>query len=154
MPRDWVNTFNYFPSNGLTGFVYGSNAQKQFDIRIRPVGYPVQAEVQCLANTWSPTTVSSGYGVQTLGTCQFADPGIAATACPLAFPPNLIEDQFYGACPGGLPCLTRVAVHRLQLFWRHVHRQDARHQDQRTLSAGVARLGQVWGLRRRRRRVS
>jgi hypothetical protein len=26
---------------------------------------------------------------------QFADPGVAAVACPLAFPPNLIEDQFY-----------------------------------------------------------
>lgn len=74
VPRSWTNKFNFYPSNGLTGLVYGQSATKTFDIKIRPT---VGADLICTAS-WAPTPLSGDAtrGIQTLGTCQFPDPGV------------------------------------------------------------------------------
>lgn len=85
VPRSWTNKFNFFPSNGLSGFVFGSSPTKTFDIKIRPT---VGSDLICTA-VWNPTptTADPKYGIQTLGSCQFPDPGVCrATANQSNFP--------------------------------------------------------------------
>ena len=97
-PRDEVNRFRF----GGPGNVYGSNSNLQFDIRISSVA--TIADLICTGIVWAPSATTrpggaptnSNWAVQSLGTCQFADPGVAATTCGLLYPPNVIEDQFYG----------------------------------------------------------
>ncbi len=94
VPRGWTNTFDFFPSNGLTGAVFGASATQQFEVRLRAISFPGTADIVC-SGTWAPTVVSAGFGVQTVGTCQFPDPGVSTAPCPMSTPPHLIEDQFY-----------------------------------------------------------
>lgn len=93
-----MNRFRF----GGPGNVYGTNVDLKFDIRIKSV--PGVPDLICTGIAWAPVAstrpsgapTNSNWGVQSLGTCQFADPGVAVTTCPLLFPPNVLEDQYYG----------------------------------------------------------
>lgn len=94
IPRTWTNKFSFYPSNGLSGDVFGASPTKTFDIKLRPTTGP---DLECSGIVWNPTAMSDvTYGTQTLGNCQFPDPGTSMTPCGLPSPPNpIVSSQFY-----------------------------------------------------------